>query len=1683
MFDVNGVLTIAGGANAATSGNLTKTGLGTAVIAGTTNLGTGSVTVSAGTLRAGFGTGGTSAINVAASAMLSMQNSAIEALVLNNTAGNLVLGAGSAFGFELNGATNDSISTGAGVGTASVSAGTITLNFFNTGAGVVPGTYNLLSSTAGGLLPIGVSYAIGATPNPGFNYSITQTDTLVSLGVVLFQPLYWTNSQTGGSWATSNAGPLTNFSTDQAGGTNATITPGALNTVIFSADSAAGATVNTALDGNYTIYSLQFKNNGNATPVTAVNIAAGSPSTSTLTIAPSSSTGGIDVGASAGAVTISADVVASSAGAPNQTWAVDGTGANGSSLVVSGKTTFTANVIKTGAGALTVSGAMNSGTGGFTLTGGTLNANSNGALGTGTFTINAGTTLDNTSAGSLTLTGGSNIWNGDFTYTGATQSLNLGTGAVTMGANIQATVSGNTLTAAGGITDGASTFSLTKAGAGTLVLNGNNTYDGTTTVSAGTLTLGGNNSGAGGVTLAAGAFLNLNSDGALGMGTLTLSGGTIDSPIAARGTTNNNLQTWTNGATVVFTGTNTLNLGTGAVTLGTDATAGTFTLTNNATVGAPALIVGGAISAVAGGTAGAKTLTIAGTGNTSLTGNITKGSAASITITDTLPGTATLTLSGAASNILLLSMNASSGTSIVDVGTGNLTFNAAGQNSLQSTTGGTIKATGGGTLTLGGISDNWGTANGTTLTINAKITGIAANTFEAFAVASGTGVMVLANNTNDFAGNVALNSGVLSVASINDVGVASGLGAGNGTGVINLGNGTGTGTALNYTGGGGNTNRVLNLSATTGAAIIDLTGSTTTSGSPLKFTTNATATGVGIKTLTLTGPASTFGEFSGTIVNNSATNLTSISKTGAGTWTFSGLSGTAANNYTGTTTIDDGTLAMSATSPTLTGGLTFGNAAGNTTASNLDISNVLSGATFTGAALVRTKTAINTIFLGTKTLTFNGGLTLGYDAGSGTGANASNLTVTGAGTMAVNGTAINISVNQAVTNAAYFSTAALNVTALASFNTNVTTFNIGVGSNTTGNGAVLLSNTANTILATTLVVGDTGGNNGNGVSTLTLGTGTNVIQADTIRIGRGKAGGNNLIGFVSQAPASPGTVTIANKAGTGQAVIEVGNVNTVATVGGAGGVLDLRGHVATVDASTLLIGQANAASNVASGIGTVSFDAGTFTVGTLNMGLKTGASTGPATGTLNVGGGAFTVNTAFTLGSQASGGTSVATVNLTGGTFTSNVAILKVGTTPTSTINLDGSTAILNLANNAIGSATNLITLNAKQGTLQNLSQLNGGGTLTKTTAGTLTLSGTNNYTGATNINQGTVNIDTVAAGATTQSLGLNTTANAVTLGVALASSGTLNYTGAAGTLGKSITALGNGLDTIRNSSVTGALTLSGTITKNGTTLTLDGGTQGINVTGTVVGASAGSDLNVQGSVNLGAGNHSYNGPTTVNAASTLTVAGSLSGTTAVLLNPGGLLKTNGGSNNIGSGNATPNAGTQTFTGTPSGATFTSNGGTLAIAQGAGGDGTTHTFTSMTLNGSAILDFSSGAGTTNTNVNLLFTSLTLGGTLTIDNWSGSAYAAGATADIGTFGDGQDRLIFTSDPGFTIGTAIAGINFTGFGSGMAVNFGAGQFEIVPVPEPATATLLGFVALCALIGYRARRRTDRAGTASR
>ena len=191
--------------------------------------------------------------------------------------------------------------------------------------------------------------------------------------------------------------------------------------------------------------------------------------------------------------------------------------ANAGTLVVGGVISGNFGLAKSGAGTLVLAGA-NTYVGGTVLSAGTLAINHATALGSGTLTINGGG-LDNTSGAAVSVTPGiPQNWNADFSFTGS-NPLNLGTGFVVLGASPNVTVVASTLTV-GGVIGGS--FGLTKSGAGTLALNGANTYSGVTNISAGTVRI--NNAAAGNSSLGslAGGEVNIAAGGTLDLsGNLT----------------------------------------------------------------------------------------------------------------------------------------------------------------------------------------------------------------------------------------------------------------------------------------------------------------------------------------------------------------------------------------------------------------------------------------------------------------------------------------------------------------------------------------------------------------------------------------------------------------------------------------------------------------------------------------------------------------------------------------------------------------------------------------------------------------------------------------------------------------------------------------------------------------------------------------------------------------------------------------------------------------------------------------------------------------------------------------------------------------------------------------------------------------------------------------------------------
>jgi len=290
-------------------------------------------------------------------------------------------------------------------------------------------------------------------------------------------------------------------------------------------------------------------------------------------------------------------------------------------LTVSAVISGAFGVTKAGNGTLTLSSA-NTYTGTTTINVGTLKlgaaeSGGNSVLGTndavGT-TVAAGAALDLNgfnlgTAEALSLNGTGIALGGALTNSSATSAEYIGLIDLASASSIVTNPGDINISNVGTITGAGSGLTLGGSGNGTLasILG---TVGGTLTKNgAGTWTVSGNNTFTGGTTLNAGK-LNINHANALGTvaGTFTINGGTIDNTSAGSITTPNYPQAWNGDFT--FTGTQDLNLGTGAVTL-----AGGDRLV---TVSAKTLTVGGIVNP------NNYSLTKAGAGTLSLgPGNVT----------------------------------------------------------------------------------------------------------------------------------------------------------------------------------------------------------------------------------------------------------------------------------------------------------------------------------------------------------------------------------------------------------------------------------------------------------------------------------------------------------------------------------------------------------------------------------------------------------------------------------------------------------------------------------------------------------------------------------------------------------------------------------------------------------------------------------------------------------------------------------------------------------------------------------------------------------------------------------------------------------------------------------------------------------------------------------------------------
>ena len=440
------------------------------------------------------------------------------------------------------------------------------------------------------------------------------------------------------------------------------------------------------------------------------------------------------------------------------------------------------------------------------------------------------------------------------------------------------------LSGAYGVSDGtAGATILVKNGSGSLTIATSNGYSGGTQFNAGTL--------------------NINNPSALGGGTLTISGGTLGNTSGGLVTlATNNPQSW-NGD-FAFSGPNDLNLGTGAVTLG-----GSRTVTvagGNLTVGGPIggagfgltkagpgnLVLGGANTYNAGTLVLGGTLTAANDAALS-TGPVTMSPSSGMAVlafTSGSPAIASLASGGAGSSSIVLGNAAAGSPTTLTIGGNNLATTFGGTigdlSASNSAAVGSLVKTGSGTLTLNGIHTFTGptVVNQGVLQLNNAANLSNDGLYASSSITVNSGGEILVNQTNALqgwgstAGSLAINAGGL-VTTSNGVTshIRGPLVLSGGTLASGTANGTYGSWAIDYD--------------------VTVNGATTStmSGVQMNWT--------GTRTFTVSSAGGTL-NVPGTFAYPSGMTGALV-KAGPGMMVLSN-----ANNYTGGTTVNGGTLAV-----------------------------------------------------------------------------------------------------------------------------------------------------------------------------------------------------------------------------------------------------------------------------------------------------------------------------------------------------------------------------------------------------------------------------------------------------------------------------------------------------------------------------------------------------------------------------------------------------------------------------------------------------------------------------------------------------------------------------------------------------------------------------------------------------
>ncbi|MCK0025640.1 autotransporter-associated beta strand repeat-containing protein [Salmonella enterica subsp. enterica serovar Kentucky] len=1000
------------------------------------------------------------------------------------------------------------------------------------------------------------------------------------------------------------------------------------------------------------------------------------------------------------------------------------------------------SLTKTGAGTLILN-AENTYTGSTTISEGTLIATNVEALGTGNVTDNAtlemntGGDFDNAISGSgqvvksgdetLTLSG-ANSYTGGTTISGGTLVASnveaLGSGDVTDNATLELNTGGDFDNNIGG------TGSVVKSGDKTLTLSGANSYTGGTTISGGTL-VATNVEALGSGDVTDNAVLELNTGGDFtnaisGSGQVVKSG---DKTLTLSGANSYTGGTTISGGTLVAT--NVEALGTGNVT-------------DNATL---ELSTGGDFANNIGGTgsvvkSGDETLTLSGansyTGGTTISGGTLVASNVEALGTGDVTDNATLELNTGGDFD-----NAISGSGQV-VKSGDKTLTLSGANSYSGATtisGGTLVATNVDALGSGDVTDD------ATLELNTGGTFDNAISGSGQVVKSGDETLTL-SGTNTYSGGTLISGGTLVASNVE----ALGTGDVTNDAVLELNTG---GTFDNAISGSGQVVK-------SGDKMLTLSGANSYSGGTLisdgtLVASNVEALGSGDVTNDAVLELNTGGTFDNVISGSGK-----VEKSGDDALTLSG-----SNTYTGGTLISGGTLVASNVEALGTGDVTDNatlalNAGGDFT-NNIggtgrveksgDQTLTLSGSnTYTGGTLISSGTLVATSVdaLGTGNVTNNATLALN------TGGDFIN-NIGGTGRVEKSGDdALTLSGSNTYTGGTLISGGTLVANDVNALGTGDVTDN-----------AALMLNTGGDFINN---IGGTGRVEKSGDDTLTL-SGSNTYTGGTLI-----SGGTLVANDVN----ALGTGDVTDNATL--ALNAVGDFNNA--IGGSGKVEKSGDDTLTLSGSntytggTLINGGTLVASNVeALGTGDVTDDAtlelntgGKFDNAISGSGnvVKSGADTLTLSGSNTYTGGT-TINdgtlVATSVDALGTGDvTDDATLELnTGGDFDNAISgsgqVVKSGD---DTLTLSGSNTYTGgtlissgtlVANdvNALGTGdvTDNATLELNTGG-DFTNNIGGTGRVEKSGDGTLTLSGSNTYTGGTLISDGTLvasNVEALGSG------------------------------------------------------------------------------------------------------------------------------------------------------------------------------------------------------------------------------------------------------------------------------------------------------------------------------------------------